>query len=82
LFPGFATDIGDVVGNTPPAGNGGNANPPPTTDKTPADLLDEAQTLFAAADKALEAHDLATYQTKVNAARALVQQALAALAKG
>ena len=85
LFPGFQTDIGDVVGNTPVAGNGtgtgtgtGTANPP-TTGKTPADLLDEAETLFADADKALDAHDLATYQAKVNQARALVQQAVDAL---
>ena len=80
LFPGFQTDIGDVVGNTPPpVDNTGN---PPVTGKTPAQLLDEAQTLFADADKALEAHDLATYQAKVDQARTLVKQALTALGAG
>lgn len=74
LFPGFDVDIGDVVGSAPP--DNGNNNPPPTTGQTPADLLDQAETLFADADKALDAHDLATYQTKINEARALVQQAL------
>ncbi len=82
LFPGFDTDIGDVVGDTPPPVDNGGANPPPTTDTTPADLLDQAETLFADADKALEAHDLATYQAKVDAARSLVQQALQALSQG
>jgi hypothetical protein len=80
LFPGFQTDIGDVVGNTPPpVDNTGN---PPANGKTPAQLLDQAQTLFADADKALEAHDLATYQAKVDQARTLVKQALTALGSG
>ena len=89
LFPGFEGNIGDVVGSTPvdTGGNGGNggngsANPPPTTDKTPAQLLDEAETLFAQADQALDDHDLATYQARVEEARALVQQAVAALSQG
>ena len=81
MFPGFQTDIGDVVGNTPhPVDNTGKT--PPVTGKTPAQLLDDAQTLFAAADKALESHDLATYQSKVDQARALVQQAVKALGSG
>ena len=81
LFPGFDTDIGDVVGNTPtpPADNGDGTTPPPPTTKTPKDLLDEAEQLFADADKALDDHDLATYQAKVDQARALVQQAVDAL---
>ena len=82
LFPGFQTDIGDVVGNTPPPVDNGGNNPPPTTDKSPADLLAEAKALFADADKALEAHDLAAYQAKVDEARGLVQQALDLLAQG
>ncbi len=82
LFPGFDTDIGDVIGNAPPPVDNGGSNPPPTSDKTPADLLDDAEALFAEADKALEARDLATYQTKVDEARRLVQQALDALANG
>jgi len=83
LFPGFEGNIGDVVGETP-AGNGGNggAVTPPATDKTPADLLDEAEALFAQADQALDDHDLATYQAKVDQARDLVQEAVAALQGG
>ena len=82
LFPGFEANIGDVVGDTPvdTGGTGtGGAVTPPATDKTPADLLDEAEALFAQADQALEAHDLATYQARVEQARALVQQAVDAL---
>jgi uncharacterized membrane protein (UPF0182 family) len=76
LFPGFSANIGDVVGATPPdTGTGGGVVTPPTTDKTPAELLDEAETLFAQADQALDDHDLATYQARVDQARALVQQA-------
>ena len=81
LFPGFKANIGDVVGNAPPdTGNtGGGVVTPPTTGKTPAELLDEAETLFAQADEALDNHDLATYQARVEQARALVQQAVDAL---
>ena len=78
LFVGSNIDIGDVVGTTPT--DDGTATPtPPTSDQTPADLLDQADKLFAEADKALEAHDLATYQAKVDQARDLVQQAFDAL---
>jgi hypothetical protein len=84
LFPGFDANIGDVVGDTPPDGGdtGDGTVTPPTTDKTPADLLDEAETLFAQADQALDDHNLADYQAKVEQARALVQQALEALGQG
>jgi uncharacterized membrane protein (UPF0182 family) len=73
LFVGSNIDIGDVVGNTPT--DDGTVTPAPPTDQSPADLLDQADKLFAEADKALEAHDLATYQAKVDQARDLVQQA-------
>ena len=79
LFPGFQADIGDVVGNTP-VDNG--TDTPTPTDETPADLLDQAETLFAEADKALEDRDLATYAAKVDEARALVRRALDALPQG
>jgi uncharacterized membrane protein (UPF0182 family) len=85
LFPGFDEDIGDVVGDTPPADSGdngdGTATPPPA-DTTPADLLDQAESLFVEADQALQDQDLATYQSKIEQARALVQQALADLDQG
>ena len=82
LFPGFDAPIGDVVGDTPVDEGDGTANPPPTTDQTPADLLDQAETLFAQADQALDDHDLATYQARVEQARALVQQAFDLLEQG
>jgi uncharacterized protein len=85
LFPGFDENIGDVVGDTPDdsGDNGdGGVTPPPTTDKSPADLLDEAETLFAQADQALADRDLATYQARVEEARALVQQAVDLLGQG
>jgi len=81
LFPGFEGNIGDVVGDTP-ADTGDGTVTPPTTDKTPTDLLDEAETLFAQADQALDDHDLATYQAKIEQARALVQQAVDLLGQG
>jgi uncharacterized membrane protein (UPF0182 family) len=84
LFPGFDEEIGDVVGDDQGDGvdnpDDGTASPP--TDQTPADLLDQAETLFAEADQALQNQDLATYQARVDEARALVQQALSALDQG
>jgi uncharacterized membrane protein (UPF0182 family) len=84
LFPGFDEDIGDVVGDTPvdSGDDGGDGTVTPPTDQTPADLLDQAETLFAEADQALQNQDLATYQARVEEARALVQQALTALDQG
>jgi uncharacterized protein len=82
LFPGFDEDIGDVVGDTPVDTGDGDGTVTPPTDETPADLLDQAETLFAEADQALQNQDLATYQARVEQARALVQQALSALDQG
>lgn len=48
---------------------------PPTSPKA-RQLLTEAQSAFDAADKALKAGDLATYQKQVDQARSLVSQAL------
>ena len=44
--------------------------------------MQAAEALFAQADQALENHDLATYQAKVDQARELVQEAVAALQGG
>jgi len=87
LFVGFDAEIGDVVDGAPPADNSnggdtGTVTPPPSTDQTPAQLLDQAETLFAQADQALDDHDLATYQANVEQARALVQQAVDLLKQG
>jgi len=70
VFPGFDADIGDVVGSEPAP------TPEPGGDATAGELLTQAEELFAEADAALEAKDLATYAEKVAAARALVQQAI------
>jgi uncharacterized membrane protein (UPF0182 family) len=61
----------------------GAEQPPPggTIDEQVADLLDQAVEHFAAADVALRAGDLATYQTELEAAQALVEQANELLAQ-
>ena len=56
-------------------GGGGGPTPGGTTDEQVAALLDQAVQHFAAADTALRAGDLATYQQELAAAQALVQQA-------
>ena len=54
----------------------GSTVPPTTTGgQTPEELLAEANRLFGEADTALQAGDLGSYQTKVDQARQLVQQA-------
>ena len=85
LFPGFNMDLGDRVGD----GTGvttttlpGTATTVPTnTGSTPSQLLRQAESLFAQADAALAKTppDFVTYQQKLQQARALVQQALAAV---
>ena len=88
LFPGFDMNLGDRVGSTTatttPAGSGSNSGSTPTTtapasSATPAQLLAQAEALFAEADNALAQNppDFATYQSKQAQARALVKQALA-----
>ena len=85
LFPGFNLDLGDRVGrpsSTPTTtvpGSPTTIAPPAGT--TPAELLRQAEALFAQADAALAKSppDFATYQTKLSQARGLVQQALAAV---
>jgi len=55
--------------------NGGNGGPTGTLDQQIQDLLNEALTHFQAADAALTAGDLGTYQSELAQAEKLVQQA-------
>ena len=57
--------------------------PPTSEPDNPAatKALNEAETAFEAADKALTSGDLATYQTKIKEAQAAVQRALRALGR-
>jgi uncharacterized membrane protein (UPF0182 family) len=85
LFPGFEGDLGDRVGSTAEPEEG--EEPPPVetgepTETSPADLLEQADQLLAEADLALEARDLAGYQENVEAAKALIDQALQLLDDG
>ena len=86
LFPGFRTDIGDVIGaaSTDPGptdpGVDPGVDPGTPSDDTPAELLAKAQDLFEQADAALP--DFATYDELNRQARALVEQALVALGQG
>jgi uncharacterized membrane protein (UPF0182 family) len=80
LFPGLEGRLSDVVGGTEPApDDSSDGTPPPADDATAAELLAEAESLFAEADAALRDGDLATYATKIEAARDLVARALALL---
>ena len=54
---------------------GGSNTTTPGDSGTPEELLSEANRLFGDADAALKAGDLGGYQTKVEQARKLVQQA-------
>ncbi len=78
LFPGFEEDLGDRVGAVEEPEDG--EPPPPESgtpaESTPAELLAQADQLLADADLALEARDLAGYQENVEAAKALIDQAL------
>ena len=68
-----------VEGQEEPDGGepgGGPDGEPGGVDATVADLLAEAAEHFAAADSALRVGDLATYQDEIEAAQALVAQAL------
>jgi uncharacterized membrane protein (UPF0182 family) len=71
LFPGFRTDVGDVVGD----GDGSTPEPePPAGDETAEELLAQADDLFRQADEALP--DFARYAELNSQARALVSRAL------
>ena len=85
LFPGFEGDLGDRVGAERGAGREGEPPPPDPArpaESTPAELLAQADQLLADADLALEARDLAGYQANVEAAKALIDQALDLLDAG
>jgi uncharacterized membrane protein (UPF0182 family) len=71
---GGNTQEGSASGNNPPS-NGKPDNPAATK------ALSEAQAAFKAADKALTAGDLATYQKRIEEAQAAVQRALRALGR-
>jgi hypothetical protein len=83
LFPGFNGNLGDRVGGSSSTPTTTIAGSPvtvaPTAGTTPAELLRQAEALFAQADAALAKTppDFATYQSKLAQARGLVQQALA-----
>jgi uncharacterized membrane protein (UPF0182 family) len=92
LFPGFNKNLGDRVGSTTSGTVGGpttttvpgtvtTTTRAPSASSSPASLLRQAETLFAQADAALALSppDFATYQQKLQQARALVQQALTAV---
>lgn len=75
IFPGFRTDVGDVVGETVEPEDGEEPEPLPT--ESPEELLARADELFRQADEALP--DFARYDELNREARALVAQALAQL---
>jgi uncharacterized membrane protein (UPF0182 family) len=81
LFPSIGPIVGPAVTPvTPPViPPGGTISPPSGTVLTVQQLLQQAQADHLAADAALKAGDLATYQRNVNAENALIDKALAQL---
>ena len=86
LFPGFSMNLGDRIGGAPSGGStttvpGSPSTTVPSSTLTPAQMLQQADRLFAEADAALAKSppDFATYQSKTQQARALVQKALTAI---
>jgi uncharacterized membrane protein (UPF0182 family) len=84
LFPGFRTDVGDVVdedvGTADPTVPVDPADPTTPADQTASELLTQADDLFRQADEALP--DFARYAELNTQARDLVAQALALLDNG
>ncbi len=77
---GVGTSLSEALASStsdqpPTGGGGGNPTPGGTVDQQVSSLLDEALQHFTAADAALRAGDLATYQTELTTAQQLVQQA-------
>jgi len=82
VFPGFEGDLGDRIGSDGVTPDDPAIGPDPEEEvgsENPAELLTQADALFAEADEALAAGDLGEYQAKVEEASALVDQALALL---
>lgn len=73
LFPGFRTDIGDIIGTDVPTEEPDPGGETPTTQSV-EELLERAQELFLEADEALP--DFARYAELTAQARELVRQAL------
>ena len=82
LFPGFRTDIGDVVGEdqVDPDDPTDPSDPAEPSDETALELLAQADDLFRQADEALP--DFARYAELNGQARELVTQALEMLEAG
>ena len=89
LFPGFEGDVGDLV-EDPAEPSPDDPDPEATTEDEPdsevvivsgdaAALLEQADILFIEADQALADGDLGTYQSKIDEARALIEEAVAIL---
>ena len=85
LFPGFDGDLGEEI-DRPTEPDTGSTEPDepdtPTDPDTgiatgdPEELLNQADALFAAADEALADGDLGLYQQNIDAARALIADAV------
>lgn len=85
LFPGFQGEIDEAI-DVPTEPDGTQPDPDdvdtdddPDRDGDPLALLAEADVLFIEADEALAAGDLGLYQSKIDAARELIEDAFAIL---
>ncbi len=76
LRDALSDSLGEAI---PPEGGGEQPPPQGTTDEQVAQLLQLAAGHFAAADAALTAGNLATYQSEIEAAQAAIEQAQALL---
>jgi uncharacterized membrane protein (UPF0182 family) len=88
LFPGFESDLGEAIEEPtePDGGTDGDDSGEPPTDPdptTPSDdpveLLERADQVFFEADAALADGDLGLYQSKIDEARQLIDDAFALL---
>jgi hypothetical protein len=71
----------DVIFGTDSGDPGTGPDDPVQVDGTVAELLQQAEDAFNAADAALRAGDLARYAEQVDAAQELIAQALALIAE-